>query len=402
MAIRYEAYTRLGERVEGVLQTASEEDAYSLLGNEQLIAHRLRRVRPRRSLVGLAPGLFRPKPQDIIDFTRQLASLLDSGITLHRALVAQRDQTRSLGLRHALNGIVEEIEGGSRVSDAFSRRSRVFPELYLRLLRVGEATGGLPLALRQLTENLQRRKVVTDRVRRALMYPAISLVVAFVAAFVLVTYSLPALTSLLKEFGGELPYATQLLITVSDGLATYALFVAGPLVGFVALSVLLWRTASGKRLRDRVLLVVPVVGRILSGTAVFYLTSTLSTLLKAGVPPIEALKVAGEGLSNTVYRDAVDDVTRRASEGQKLGQAFGEQRRFPSILAQAIVTGEIQGDLSHALAGLAEYYEDVTDRAVSGATELIQPAVILAVAGLVGFVAVAVVAGIYSTLGAIE
>ena len=147
MSIKYEAYTRLGEKVKGVLQTDSEEAAYDMLEGEELIPYRLRSVRPRRSLVQLMPGLFRPKPQDIIDFTRQLGSLLNSGIPLRRALGVQQEQARSPGLKEALRQIIGGIEAGEHFSDAFARHTTVFPEFYLRLLRVGESTGAVPLTL---------------------------------------------------------------------------------------------------------------------------------------------------------------------------------------------------------------------------------------------------------------
>ncbi len=399
MAIRYEAYTQQGEKVKGVLETDSEEDAYGLLEKDELIPYRLQPVKTRRSLVQIMPGLFKPRPQEVIDFTRQMASLLNSGIPVRRALVVQREQARSPGLKEALRRIIQDIEEGVRFGEAFERHKTVFPEFYLRLLAVGEATGGIPLTLQQLTDTLQRRKSVADKVRKALIYPAISLAVALVAAFVLVTYSLPSLTGLLKDFGGELPVATQLLITVSDGLAAYALFIIVPIVSLGLGTAMASRTEVGKRTRDRFLLQLPVVGTILEGSSMFFLTTTLSTLLKGGVPTIEAMKLAEEGLGNAVYRERLAGVTQRASEGTKLGEAFGEEKGFPSIIAQAIATGELRGSMVDTLAGIAEYYEDLTDRAVSGATELIQPGVIIFVAGIVGFVAVAVISGIYSTLG---
>ena len=195
--------------------------------------------------------------------------------------------------------------------------------------------------------------------------------------------------------------ATKLLITISDALQAYTIYVVGPLVGVVVLLAASMRTAQGRRLRDRLLLKVPLVGGILLGSNIFFLTTTLSTLLKGGVPPIEALKLAEQGMGNAMLRGKLAIVVETASGGTKLGEAFGQQRAFPSILAQAIVTGEMRGNLSDALGGIAEYYEDVTDRALSGATELIQPAVILIVAAVVGFVAVAVISGIYSTLGSV-
>ena len=270
------------------------------------------------------------------------------------------------------------------------------------MLRVGEATGGVPVILQQLTDNLQRRKAVGDKVRRALVYQAISLAVALVAAVILVTYSLPSLTGLLKDYGGELPIATRLLINISDVLQAYIFHILGPVAVLVLLVLLGSRSARVRRLRDRALLSFPVVGGILLASNMFSLTTTLSTLLRSGVPPIEALKSTEEGLGNAVMRERLAEVTRRASEGTKLGDAFAEHQGFPSILAQAVSTGEMRGSLSDSLGGLAEYYEDVTERSVSGATELIQPAVIIGVAAVVGFVAIAVISGIYSTLGSFQ
>ncbi|MBM3934153.1 MAG: type II secretion system F family protein [SAR202 cluster bacterium] len=387
----------------GVLRTESEDEAYAILEKDDLIPYRLRPVSTGGfSLVRLAPSLFSPRPQDIIDFTRQLAALLNSGIPLRRGLAAQRDQARNLGLKQALTEIIADIEGGARVHEAFARHTTVFPEFYLRMLRVGEATGGVAFALEQLTQNLRRRKAVTDRVRKALTYPAISLAVALVAATVLVTYSLPTLTDLLREFGGQLPVATRVMIAVSDWLQQYAFRAGAAAATLVAAGLIAQRTHRGKRLRDGFLLRLPVVGKILTASSMFTFSTNMSTLLRAGVSPIEALKLAQEGMGNTVIRDRIARSNQMAVEGMRLGEAFSERNGFPALLEQAIVMGEIRGSLVETLNGLAEYYEDVTELAVGSAMELIQPAIIRMIAGLVGFVAVAVISGIYTTLGTVH
>ena len=143
MAIKYVAYTWLGEKVEGVLDTDSEEDAFERLQQDQLIPYRLRRETHRRSLVQIMPGLFRPATQDVIDFTRQLSSLLRAGVSLRRGLIVQRDATRNLGLKNALRQVIEDVESGNRFLEALDRHPSTFPEFYVRLVRVGEATGGI-------------------------------------------------------------------------------------------------------------------------------------------------------------------------------------------------------------------------------------------------------------------
>jgi len=350
----------------------------------------------------MVPSLFQPRTQDILDFSQQIASLIKSGIPLRRALMVQRDQTRNLGLKEALRRTIADIENGDKFSEAISHHPTVFPEYYVRLLRVGEATGGVAFTLEQLADSLQKRKAVRDQVKRALTYPAISLVVAFVAAFVLVKFSLPALIGLLRDFGGDLPRITRLLITVSDavqGVSLLALLVMGGLIATVLIGS---RTKLGQRAIDTVLLRVPVVGNIIMGSNMFLLTSTLVTMLDTGVAPIEALRLSGQSLNNSVLQDKLEAVIAQAVEGVRLGQAFSEQSAFPSLLSQAIVIGETRGTIVDTLRGLSNYYEQQTARSVSGALELIQPAIILLVAVVVGFVAIGVISGIYSTIGAVQ
>lgn len=402
MAIKYEAYTRLGEKVVGVLHTDSEEAAYDLLEQEDLIPYRLRPAGSGLSLYRMFPTVFNPSAQDIIDFTRQLAALLNSGIPLIRCLMAQQGQVSNTGLRHALAEIVVAVEAGMKLSDALGEQSHIFPDFYVRMLRVGEATGGLPFVLNQIADTLQRRKAVTDRVRDAAVYPAFTLLVALVAAILLVTYSLPSLTTLLSEVSGDLPISTRALIAISGFFGTYGTAI---LAGFAVIAVVIFvalRTEFGRASTDTVLLRLPVLGRVIAANNMFALTSILSTLLRAGMSPVEALKLTQTGMANAYYRRRLGRVIARAIGGTKLGEAFGEDGGFPVILSQAIITGETRGRLDDTMSGLAEYYEDVTRRAAGGITELVQPLIILFVAGVVGFVAVAIISGIYSALGSVR
>ena len=402
MAIKYEAYTRLGEKVVGVLHTDDEEAAYDILEQEDLIPYRIRPAQSGFSVVRMFPTVFNPSSQDIIDFTRQLAALLSSGIPLVRCLTAQRGQVSNRGLKYALGEVIGSVEAGNKLSDALAEQSHIFPDFYVRMLRVGEATGGLPHVLNQVADTLQRRKAVTDRVRDAAVYPAFTLLVAIVAAIVLVTYSLPSLSGLLSEVDSDQPTSTQVLISVSEFFGEYG---ASILIGLAVLVVLFFvalRTEIGRAATDTVLLRVPVIGRVIVANNMFSLTSILSTLLKSGMSPVEALKLTQRGMANAYYRRRLGRVIDRATEGTKLGEAFEVERGFPSIVSQAIVTGETRGSLDDTMSGLSEYYEDVTKRAAGGITELIQPAIILFVAGMVGFVAVAIISGIYSALGAVR
>lgn len=384
------------------MDVATEEDARQLLQRDQLIPYRLSQVRPRRSLVQIAPSLFLPKPKELIEFTRGLSSLLRSGIPMREGLAILREQSSSLGMKEVLRQIIDDIENGDRFSDACARHPKVFTEFYASLLRVGEASGSMAVSLQQLSETLEKRKTMRDRVKGALVYPVVSLIVAIAVAIILVTYSLPALVGLLTEYGGQLPANTQLLITVSDFVQAYNLHIFVTLGSILLVGGAAVRTRPGARLRDRILLKVPIVSEVLVRSNLFSLTSTYSRLLDAGIPTIESLELSSESLNNVVLRERLALVTQEATSGTRLGPSFRMHWPSPPLLSQAIITGEASGALSEALHGLADYYEQEATRAVSAATELIQPAVILVVAALVGFVATAVISGIYSAIGTVR
>ena len=402
MVIRYIAYTWQGQKVEGVLDVATEEDARQQLQLDQLIPYRLTTVKTRRSLVRIVPSLFVPKPKERIEFTRGLSSLLRSGIPLHEGLRILREQSSSMGMKEILRRVVEDIEGGDRFSEACLRHPKVFSDFYVSLLKVGEASGTLSVTLHQLSETLEKRKTMRDKVKAALVYPVVSLVVAIIVAIILVTYSLPALVGLLTEYGGQLPTNTQMLITVSDFVQAYNLQMFAGMGGVVVFVGLLIRTKFGSRVKDHIFLKIPVVKEVLIRSNLFSMTSTFSRLLEAGIPTVEALDLSNESLNNVVLKNQLAKVTEEATSGTRLGPSFRMHWPQPPLLSQAIVTGEVSGALSETLQGLADFYEQEATRAVNAATELIQPAVIIVVALLVGFVATAVISGIYSAIGTVR
>ncbi len=401
MTVSYVAYTWSGHRVTGTLEVANLDAAYSELESDELIPYRLREVPASRSFVERFPTLFKPKLQDLVNFSDQLSSLLRSGVPLRRSLATLESESRAPGLRLALHKVIEGIESGKRFSEAIEEHDTVFPEFYIRLVRVGEASGGLVITLDRLAETLRRRKSVQDSVRGALVYPALSLVVALVAGTILITYSLPALIELLAEFGGQLPFATRLLQGSAEFLQQYVLFVLGGFAGVAITATLYFRTAHGNRVWDTVTLKAPVIGGVITRSTMYNFTSTLKTLIDAGVPLVEGLRLAGEAVGNIVVREALDAAATEARSGTSLGQSFRQQTVFPLLLTQGIVTGELSGTLPKTLEGLSSYYSQESERAVGAATQLIQPAIILVVAVFVGFIAVAVLSGIYSTLGSV-
>ena len=405
MVVKYVAYTWQGKKIEGFLDVDREDQAREMLQRDNLIPYRLSQVRKRRSLVRLMPALFPPRPKEVIEFSRGMASLMKSGIPMRDCLNILRDQSSSPGLKEVLRQVIDDIESGTRLSDACEKHGSVFSGYYYRLLRVGEATGGMASTMQQLAGSLEKRRVMRDKVKAALVYLMISLIVALVVAVILVIYSLPALIGLLTEYGGKLPTNTRILIGISDFAEAYRMYIFGSAAVLAVSSWAFVRTAFGLRARDWVLLRIPVVSGVIMRSNLFNLTATFGTLLEAGIPSVEALKLSRDGLNNVILREKLGRVTVEAESGTRLGAAFREHWPSPPLISQGIATGEAAGNLTHALNGLADYYEQYEQeaaKAVTTATELIQPAVILLVAALVGFVGTAVISGIYSAMGSIE
>ncbi|MEK7817655.1 MAG: type II secretion system F family protein, partial [Actinomycetota bacterium] len=240
------------------------------------------------------------------------------------------------------------------------------------------------------------------KVRGALVYPAFTMGVAVLVGIVLILYTLPALVGLLSEFGGELPITTRLLISFSElskGNTTYILAV---ILGLPAALIVYTRTSGGARVRDRVVLKLPVIGTVTERMNLFGFTATMSSLLDSGIPIMEALQLSQQSVTNIVYRERLERVTEETSQGVRLGVAFSHHWPSPPVLSSGITTGETSGTLVPALRALAEYFEQEATRAAAAATELIQPAIMVLVAGAVGFVAIAVISGVYSTVGAVK
>lgn len=401
MKIKYKAYTQNGEKVNGILDTESEQIAYNILEKKQLLPYHIEEIENKTFEFSINIS-FKVKTQDLITFTKQLSSLLNAGIPLRKALLIQKEQTNSKKLRKTLINITKDIENGSSFSASFSNHPSVFPEFYLRLLKVGEATGNIQATLKQLSDFLTRKRKTSDKIKQALLYPIFSLSVALFATFILVTYSLPALQDLLDQFGGTVPITTKILIYGSGILSSYSYIFIGMILIFISLFLLSTKIQLGKIIIDKFLLSTPVVSKIIVSSNMFFITNTLSTLIKAGVPVIEAMKLSEYVLTNSQIRKWLTSVTEKTSQGEKLGEAFKSIQGFPSIISDAISISELQGELTETLDGLSAYYEDLTETAVSNTTELIQPIVILGVASVIGFIAVAVIQGIYSTLGAVN
>ena len=396
MPIQYVAYNQAGDRVTGLLGVESPQRAQEILWEKDLIIVALKRRRQLPSLAELLPTLFGVKPLDVIVFTRELASLLESGIALVPSIRILHEQTDKRSFKDSIRSVIHSLESGDSFSRACERQSSVFPAFYTRLLQVAEETGELRKILLELVDYMEKQRTTAAKVKKALTYPAIVLVVGVGAVSLLMAFALPAMTGLFLEFGAELPLATRMLIDLSDLAQAYGMYV---LAGIVALGLLAaWyiRTPRGRRRWDRLILKIPLIGKIIERSQLARLCSTMSTLLAAGIPMTETIRLTQDTIGNRVIQEGLGDVYRETLTGAGFETAIRRQRIFPPLFSQTVGIGEETGALRSNLAGLATFYEQEMDRAIARATDMIEPIVIILIGIVVGFIAVAIMSALYA------
>ncbi len=402
MAINYIAYNENGDRVVGTLEAESPERAREILWGSNLVVLSLRKQRKLPSLAELMPTLFGVKPQDRINFSRELASLLSSGITLLPALSVLYELTEKRALKDAIRSVMRDVEVGLPLSEACAKQQSVFPPFYTRLIQVAEETGELRKILLEVVAHMERQKALTGKIKKALTYPSIVVTVGLIGTFILLTVAVPAITKLLVEYQAKMPLITRLLVGAGSLSQAYGKHVFLTTIVLAVLGWLYLRTEQGRKRWDSFILKVPVVGKIVQQSQMTRICSNLTTLLRGGLPTAEALRLSIGTADSSVFREGLSEVYRQVSTGSSLELAVSKQPVFPRLFSQTVGIGEETGALRTNLAGLSNFYEQETDRVTARLTEMIEPTLIIVVGIVVGFVGVSIISGIYSIMPAIK
>lgn len=399
MAYRYVAYTRAGERVQGVLNVPTEAAAEEALWRSDYVIVSLRPVRPGADLAAMMPTFFGVKTRDLIVFSRQLATLIESGITILAGLQMLAEETASKPLKRALEKVSEEVQEGETMSNALRKQPHVFPAIYSRMIEIGERMGNMETVLRQLATYMEKRESLVRKLRGAMAYPSFIILLAIGVVFLMINFTLPGIMGLFSEFEVELPITTKILIAVTNFFMAYRTRIIAAVVLVVAVAALYLRTPLGKRQKDMLLLKIPIIGDINIQSSVAQLCHTMSILLRAGLPMSEIMNLIVETMGNTIIKEAFGRVRTEMLQGQGLSEPLRQEKVFPRLLAQMVRVGEETGTLDSNLETLAVFYEEEADRKINTLTSMMEPALMLFVGGMVGFLAVSVILPMYSLMG---
>jgi type IV pilus assembly protein PilC len=331
----------------------------------------------------------RLKAADLTVATRQLATMVSSGMTLLRALYVLEEQTESRILKEAIVGVRKDVEAGLLFSDALARHPKVFNPLYVAMVESGESGGRLDEALLRVADQLEKDDALRRQVKSAMVYPTVIVSFAAIALLALVTFLVPVFAKVFEDFGGELPTITKITVGMSDLVIGQWYLLIGLSVGSV-IGFRRWKRSSwGRPQWDAFRLRIPFkIGDVVQKVALARWSRTLSSLIASGVPILQAIEITGKTAGNTVVERAMDEVTASVKSGGTLAAPLREAPVFPMMVAQMVGVGEETGALDTMLSKVADFYEDEVAAAVKGLTSLLEPLMIIIVGGIVGFIVV--------------
>ncbi len=391
---RYTAKNDHGETLKGKVEAQTATQAAAVLRNRGLL---IISVIPLNTGVSnpLQEILFGVKFDDIVTFTRQLSTMITAGLPLTQGLTILAQQSKPT-MTKLVNDLLREIEGGTSFSAALEKQPKVFTKVYTQLVRAGEAGGVLDTVLDRLAENMEKDKDFKAKTKGALIYPMIIVIAMIVVALVMMIFVIPKLTEMYKDFGAELPFATQLLIDISTLVARFW-WVGGLGVFGGSLLFKRWvKTKAGRRSWDMFLLRLPVFGAVRAKVVLTEFTRTLSLLLGAGISLLQALEIVGSGLNNSIYADAIKDSTLQVEKGVAFSQSISKYTAFPPILSQMVAVGEETGKLDDVLLKLSIYFQSESEHAIKNMTVALEPMIMIVLGLGVGLMVVAIIMPIYS------
>lgn len=385
--------------VKGELTAASKEEVQAYLRKQRIIPTRIsQKAKPMFS-----SGAGSVKDKDLVVFTRQFATMIGAGLPLVQAMEILSKQTENKAFATIIGEIKNDVEGGSTFADALKKYPRIFSELYSNMVGAGEAGGILDTILIRLATYIEKAQNLKRKVKGAMVYPAVVITVAVLVIAIIMIFVVPTFSKMFTQLGGDLPAPTQFIINLSNFLAgTGGLISLASIIATIVFVTQFRRTERGRKITDRIILMLPVVGVLFKKVAVAKFTRTLGTLISSGVPILDGLTITAKTAGNKVIEKAVMEVRQGVSEGQTIAEPLSQAKVFPPMVNQMIAVGESTGALDNMLDKIADFYDDEVDIAVGALTSMIEPVLMVFLGGTVGFIVVAMYLPIFKLITLIK
>jgi type IV pilus assembly protein PilC len=392
----YKARNNERKVLTGLADAPTEEAAIRLLHEKHLFVLDIKESRKGAGSDALLSGFKHVTFSDIVNFTRQLATMTVAGLSISESLNILRSQMSETPFGVVLTEIEHHIVGGGNLADALARFPQYFPPIYTSLVRAGESSGHLDTVLARLADNMEAQREFRGKILGAMMYPAIIIVGMIVVVMIMMTIVVPKLTSMYTDFGISLPWSTQFLINTSNIFVRFWWLMILIIVGMVTIFTRWKKTPIGEYTIDSLILKIPIYGELQKKVILVEFTQTLSMLINSGIRLLDALRILKNALGNVVFRNIIVEVSHKIERGFPLGDSFSEYPVFPPIVGQMIKVGEETGKLDETLSKLSKYFQSESEQLIKGLTTAIEPFIMIVLGLGVGFIVMAVITPIYS------
>lgn len=403
----YRAKTKAGETISGTLAAGDRQAALTQLGRMGYFPLKVDASKEAAKAPPVIGGRSarskggRVSTRDVLMFTQQLSSLLRSGMTLNQALASLQRRSQKPRLNALLAQLHEGIVQGASLSDAMAQHPKIFSKFYVNLVRAGEASGALDEVLLRLVKHYEQVNEIRDKVISAMIYPAIMFVGCLGVIAFFMTVMVPTFAKMFKQMNRVMPLPTRILIAVSDGFKSYwwvGVLVAVVLVVFYRQRM---RTPEGRIAMDGLKLRLPVFGNIIMAAALAQFARTLATLLENGVPVLNALQIVEDTMTNRLIAAEIREARTRVTDGTSISQPLAKGRIFPPLLIDMLAVGEESGEVAPALVNIADTYEQELSRTLRIFTSLLEPAIIIMMALIIGSIVVSILLAVFDLTSAI-
>jgi type IV pilus assembly protein PilC len=398
---KYTGKTRDGGARKGELEAASREVAINQLRRQgvQVSSVRQKGKEIELNIPGFSGGV---KDKDMVTFTRQFATMIDAGLPLVQCLEILGGKTENKTFAKVINKVRMDVEGGSTFADALKKHPRVFTELYVNMVAAGEAGGILDTILDRLAGYIEKSMALKKKVKSAMTYPAVIVVVAVLVVSVLMIFVIPSFAKMFTEFGGTLPAMTRIVINISNWIARFWIIIFGAIILLTIAVRRFYRTNRGRDMIDAALLKIPLIGTLIRKVAVAKFTRTLGTLISSGVPILEGMDIVARTAGNRVVEKAILRTRSGISEGKTIAEPLQQTKVFPPMVVQMINVGEASGALDSMLSKIADFYEEEVDTTVAALSSMLEPLLMVFLGVVIGFLVVAMYMPVFklaSTIG---
>ncbi|MCK5833162.1 type II secretion system F family protein [bacterium] len=395
---RYEGKAVNGQLIEGVLEARNAEELTAFLRRQRITVTKIKKKSKAMNMT-IGTGV---KAIEISRFTRQFAVMIEAGLPLVQCLDILSEQSENAVLASTIGKVRDTVASGTTLAAAMAKHKKIFNDLYVNMIEAGEMGGALESILRRLADYREKADKLARKVKGALIYPAMMLIMTVGMTFVMLTFIIPIFADMFSELGGILPKPTKVVIGVSDFLVSNIVFIILGTAALVATYVVLNSKKNTRYYIDLVKLKIPMFGPLLKKTAVARFCRTLGTLLRSGVNLIDALNITAKTSGNLVLTRAIHKSMISISEGETITAPLAESKVFPAMVIQMIGVGEKTGNMDEMLEKIAEFYDDEVDAAVSALTSMIEPVVIVVMGSVIGALLIAMYLPMFDIIGQIK